>query len=123
MLPFLTILNGDVYLYVAIGGTALFVIKMLLFMLGADHGGHTGDSHDFGSAGHHDLGHADGGDSDQSDHADSTGTFNVFTIQGFLAFLMGFGWMGVAASEQGISTLVLPRASRRAARSASSICW
>lgn len=67
----------------ALLGTGLFAIKLVLLMLGADHGGETvGEVGDAASA---------------DAHGDSAGAFKIFSIQGVIAFAMGFGWAGLAA--------------------------
>lgn len=64
----------------ALLGTGLFTIKLVLLMLGADHGGETV------------------GDASATDvHSDSSGDFKLLSIQGVIAFAMGFGWAGLAA--------------------------
>lgn len=67
----------------ALLGTGLFAIKLALLMLGADHGvdsgAHVGDTHT--------------GDT----HDNSSGAFKLLSVQGVVAFAMGFGWAGLAA--------------------------
>ncbi len=64
----------------ALLGTGLFALKLLLLILGGDHGGET-------------IGEGAVGDV----HADSSGAFTVFSVQGLITFAMGFGWAGLAA--------------------------
>jgi hypothetical protein len=66
----------------ALLGTALFVVKLVLMSLGAGH---------LGTDLHHD------GLSDAHSHDGTDDAFKVLSIQGVLAFLMGFGWAGLAA--------------------------
>ena len=66
----------------ALSGTALFTVKLALLAMGADH-----------SVEAHDLPHDPGGDP----HSDSAGAFKLLSIQGIVAFIMGFGWGGLAA--------------------------
>ena len=81
----------------AIGGTALFLIKILLLFMGADHGGDADGG--FGDMGGHDIGGHDVGDVDHGDahHGDSTTAFNLLSIQSLATLAMGTGWMGLAA--------------------------
>lgn len=79
----------------ALLGTALFVMKLVLLSMGADHGMESPDVP-------HDL----GGDA----HSDSAGAFKVLSIQSIVAFVMGFGWGGLAAlhfTEWGFAGVVL----------------
>ncbi|MGH7144420.1 MAG: hypothetical protein ACREJ2_09890 [Planctomycetota bacterium] len=92
----------DMYLWIAILGTVLFVAKFLLLLMG----GHASLPHsveipahlEVGQLGHGGGGGAGGGGG--TAHQSSTGNFTLFSIQGLLAFFMGFGWMGLAALEQ-----------------------
>lgn len=76
----LTIGHESAYWVLALAGTILFVIKVLLVLFGGDAGG----------------GDADAGDT----HADSTGVFAIFSLQSVLAFFMGAGWMGLACLKE-----------------------
>lgn len=63
----------------ALLGTGVFAIRLILLALGADghdHGGGTGDT---------------GGG-----HADGSSVFQFLSFQGGAAFMMGFGWGGLA---------------------------
>lgn len=66
-------------------GTVLYLIKVLLLFVGSD---------------------ADAGDIeiethvDASDHIDGGESFSVVSIQSLLAFLMGAGWIGLAARRE-----------------------
>lgn len=79
-----------VYFVLGVTATALFVIRIVLLMIGVDHG-HGGD---FDTAVHGDAnfpshGHHEGSASSQ--------TFQMFTLLTVLAFFMGAGWAGLAA--------------------------
>lgn len=79
----------------ALLGTALFVVKLALLSMGADH-----------SMDAHDVPHDPGGDP----HSDSSGAFKLLSIQGIVAFIMGFGWGGLAAlhfTEWGMGGVIL----------------
>ena len=62
----------------AIAGTAVFLLKVAFMLMGVDHA-------DVGS------------DPIDLHHGDATDAFKVLSIQSIAAFLMGFGWGGVAA--------------------------
>lgn len=64
-------------------GTTIFIVRLVLMLAGAHHGG-----------GFHDV-HA--ADPHAADHSDSTGAFKAITFQTIMAFAMGFGWGGLAA--------------------------
>lgn len=66
----------------ALLGTALFALKIVLMFIGADHGG-MGDLHDIAGM--------------DVDTGDSVGAFKALSVQGIIAFVMGFGWAGLAA--------------------------
>jgi hypothetical protein len=70
----------------AVVGTVFFVFRIVLLLVGAGHdlGLDTGDLH-VGSAGHGDA-----------HHGDSTHSFEVLSMQSIAAFVMGFGWAGLA---------------------------
>jgi len=69
----------------ALLGSVLFLVRLIIMALGGHHG------LDF----HTDVaGDVHGGD---IHHADSTGDFKLFTFQGIVGFIMGFGWAGLAA--------------------------
>jgi hypothetical protein len=68
----------------ALAGTALFLIRMLLSLLGGD-----GDAHDGGMDGGAHHGHG----TDDSGHA-----FTVLSVHSVAAFAMGFGWGGLGAT-------------------------
>jgi len=67
------------YYYVAIFATILFILKLVLFSIT---GGDSEVAADFNT------------------ETDTDVSFNFFSIQSILAFLMGFGWMGYAALQQ-----------------------
>lgn len=96
--------ESNIYLVIAIIGSASFIIKLMMQFMGGDAGDipHSGDLPGHGEIGHG-VGHSAGdmhGSADAGHHPDSTATFALFSIQGILAFAMGFGWMGLAALEQ-----------------------
>ena len=77
--------QNPIYATMALAGTLLFLLKMLLLFF-------TGDG---------DL----DGDFD-GDHADGGDTFSLVSIQSILAFFMGAGWIGLAAkNEWGLTDL------------------
>jgi len=79
--------QSSAYWVLALSGTLLFVIKVLLVIFGGDFGG--GDAHlDVGGG---------GGD---VHHDGSTGVFALFSLQSVLAFFMGSGWMGLACLNE-----------------------
>jgi len=109
--------------------TLLFLASFLyLLLLGGDHGGADTASHvdvgdpsavdgsidvhhvDVGDAsavdGSIDSPHVDAGDASATDgsagahHLDSAASFKIFTTQSILAFLMGFGWFGLACRRE-----------------------
>lgn len=62
----------------ALAGTGVFLLLLVLMFVGADG--------------------ADGLDGDPGaalDGADSSGAFEILSVQGISAFLMGFGWVGI----------------------------
>lgn len=74
--------NGAAWFGVpALFGTGIFLFRLILMLAG----GHAGDMHDVHAADPH------------ADHADSTGAFKAISFQTIMAFLMGFGWGGLAA--------------------------
>ncbi|MBQ8460092.1 hypothetical protein IJ541_08340 [bacterium] len=79
-IPFLTPdIIWQVYYYIAIFATALFVIKLTIFaVLG-------GDSEVF---------------ADFNTETDTDCSFNFISIQSVISFFMGFGWMGYAGLMQ-----------------------
>lgn len=80
----------------ALVGTGLFIVKLALMLSGGEHG------HD-GSADGHDLG--GGHDAD----------LHVLTVQGVLAFLMAFGWVGLLVLSSTSDQLILAAAAGLAA--------
>ncbi|MFH2008220.1 MAG: hypothetical protein ABI333_16675 [bacterium] len=74
--------QNSAYWVMALGGTVLYVLKIVLVLIGGDHGG-DGDV---------------GGDG-STDHG-SGDTFAVFSLQSVLAFFMGAGWMGLAGLNE-----------------------
>lgn len=78
------------YWVLALSGTILFVVKVLLLVFGGDLGG---DVHGGGDV-HVDVGGGDGS------HAGSDAAFALLSLQSVLAFFMGSGWMGLACLEE-----------------------
>lgn len=70
----------------ALIGTALFLLRTVLLLAGAHHGG----DFDHGGADAH------AGDHDNTKQ-DTAGAFKVLSVQTITAFAMGFGWAGLAA--------------------------
>jgi len=93
--------SHPLYAWTALIGTSFFLIKVILSFVGGDA--------DFD-------GHADaldsvlGGDVDASAPVDAADSFVFFSIQSMLAFLMGFGWVGlICRSEYGLGhALTIP---------------
>jgi hypothetical protein len=77
----------------AVGGTALFVLKMAMLVMG----GHGFGDHDGGFVDDH------GGGDHHGEHDSSKMAFQFFSIQAIAAFCMGTGWMGLAARGNGAS--------------------
>lgn len=73
----------------ALFGTAVFILRMVLMLIGGDggDGGDVGDVGDVGDTGDMDF---DGGDHDSSNTA-----FEILSVQTISIFLMGFGWVGL----------------------------
>ena len=69
----------QVYLWVSLVSTTLFLIKMVVFLIV---GGDAEVETDFDS------------------FADADPSFSFFSVQSILAFLMGCGWMGLAIIEK-----------------------
>lgn len=65
----------------ALLGTGIFLIRILMMLIGGDAG---------------DGGDADVGDM-ELDGQDSADAFEILSIQGISAFLMGFGWVGIGS--------------------------
>jgi NfeD-like C-terminal, partner-binding len=89
----------------AVGGTALFILKMGMLLLGGhgfgehDDGGGFADAH----VGDHGDAHAD-----QHAHADpSKVAFQFFSLQAIAVFCMGVGWMGIATRSNGAAPHVV----------------
>lgn len=75
--------QNPVYLILAIFGTTLYLLKMLLFIISGD-GDIDSDGVDF-----------------EGDFADDGGAaFSLVSTQSILAFLMGAGWIGLAAQRE-----------------------
>ena len=85
--------GGDIYFFVAIFSTVIFVSKFLMMILGG--GADTPDA---------EVSLDDGG-GDHDVHHDSSGSFTLISIQSVLAFLMGMGWIGYfAITNKGYSS-------------------
>jgi hypothetical protein len=76
----------------AVGGTALFLLKLTVLMTGGGHGDGDGDAHGIG------------GDHADHDHQGSSWAFQFFTLQSLATFAMGAGWMGLAARGRFVDT-------------------
>lgn len=76
--------ENTAYAVLASVGTLLYLIKMILFLIGGDVDGEG------------DLSDVDGG-MDEGDGGDS---FSLVSTQSILAFLMGTGWIGLAAQRE-----------------------
>jgi membrane protein implicated in regulation of membrane protease activity len=64
----------------ALAGTALFALRLVLMMLGGHHEG---------------VGHADSPDHAPDSIDGHDGDLHLLSVQGILAFFMGFGWTGL----------------------------
>lgn len=72
----------------ALVGTGLFLVRLILMLAGGDHGHDIGvDGHDF----------SNGNDAD----------LHILSVQGVLAFLMGFGWVGLLVLSSTSAELIL----------------
>lgn len=76
--------ENSIYLITAVVGSVLFIIKTAALFLGADAD---------------ESGVSDSADFDHASH-DSSHNFTIFSLQSILAFLMGFGIMGLVASGE-----------------------
>lgn len=76
----------------AIGGTALFILKTVLLLVGADGGAHDAGGLDAGGM---DAGVGDAGG--HGDHHASDAAFTLLSIQSLSTLAMGMGWMGLSA--------------------------
>ena len=79
--------NEPIYAAMALLGTSLFLLKMIMLFAGGDSDADIGDA---------DVGDADLGDS----HMDGAESFTLVSVQSILAFFMGAGWMGLACREE-----------------------
>lgn len=87
----------------ALLGTGLFLLKFVLMLAGGD--GHGGlDSHDAFDA-HDALEAHDAEGMDHADHGDVD--LKLLSVQGVLAFLMGFGWTGLLVLSSTPSQLIV----------------
>ena len=82
----LTDKGGDAvtYFIIAAGATALFVIRLILMLFGADDADTDFDVDADGAL-------------EGADEMGSGAAFNLFSLLSILAFLMGVGWMGLTA--------------------------
>lgn len=71
--------ENPVYLILAIVGTSLYLLKMIIFVF---------------------VGSDDGGDFDSDLDATSGDSFSLVSTQSILAFFMGAGWIGLAAKRE-----------------------
>ncbi|MBT3981442.1 MAG: hypothetical protein HOE90_08820 [Bacteriovoracaceae bacterium] len=74
-----------VFFGMALIGTLLFVLKVLMLFMGGD-----SDASDIDG----DL------DFDGETHVDGAESFTLFSVQSILAFIMGCGWVGLAARHE-----------------------
>lgn len=74
--------ENPAYFLMAVIGSTLYIIKMLLLLLAGD--GSDGDLSDTG-----DIDHPDGGEA-----------FAIISVQSILAFFMGTGWIGLACERE-----------------------
>lgn len=79
-----------VYFSLGAAATALFVLRMALMMMGADHAG----DGDFDTAAHGDSDFSSHG---HADHTSAGQAFQMLSLLTVLAFFMGAGWAGLAA--------------------------
>jgi hypothetical protein len=79
----------------ALLATTLFVLRMVLLLAGAHHGGDF--HHDVPDSGPADSGGGHHADAKTSAADDAVGAFKVLSLQTITAFAMGFGWAGIAA--------------------------
>lgn len=77
--------NEPIYAALALLGTTLFVVKMILLLVSGDSEGST----EFDDASLDNPSHVDGGE-----------TFSLVSVQSILAFFMGSGWVGLACREE-----------------------
>lgn len=71
--------DSSIYLGIALIGTLLYIVRLVLMFMGMGHGGDFDVHVHDGSVGDHDSG------------------MQIFSLHSILAFAMGFGWMGVLA--------------------------
>lgn len=71
--------DSSIYLGIALIGTVLYLVRLVLMFAGGHHGGDFDVHVHDGSAGDHDSG------------------MQIFSLHSILAFAMGFGWMGLLA--------------------------
>lgn len=96
----------------ALVGTGLFLLKFVLMLAG-------GDAHDAADA-HDALDVHDGFDAhDAANSAHDAADLKLISVQGVLAFLMGFGWTGLLVVSSTRTQLVIALA---AAAAAGSVC-
>lgn len=79
--------NEPIYTIMALLGTLLFLIKMVLMIVGGD----TDTDIDAD---------VDGLELDDASHVNGAQSFTLVSIQSILAFFMGTGWIGLAARQQ-----------------------
>ncbi len=87
------------YLFVALAGSLLFIVQLVLMIVtgaGSEAAGVEADGAFDGIDVDVDMTGAEAIDANDASHVDSTAAFKLFSIQSIFAFLMGFGWMGLA---------------------------
>lgn len=75
--------QNPVYTLMAVGGSALYLIKIILLLFSGDSDGNITD----------DI-------TDEIDHIDGSESFVFVSVQSVLAFFMGAGWIGLAAIHE-----------------------
>ena len=83
-----------VFFYAAVAGTLFFLLRTVLMLVGFGGAGDAG--HDAGA----DAGHAAGGAGHDAHHGASDSAFQLVSVHTITVFLMMFGWVGLACSQQ-----------------------
>lgn len=77
-------LDATVYFWIAMIATLLFIIRLVMMLIGVEHGGDI------------DISGGDAFDGIEVGHVDTDVSFNIFSLFAILSFFMGLGWMGMA---------------------------
>ena len=104
--------EATIYLSIGVFALVLFALQTLMTLLGGD--GHDGQSDfDHGGLDHggidHGDSHQDGGtDEAHGEHQEhpSLAFLRFFTLRNLIAFAMGYGWVGYASLQTGLSSLL-----------------